>query len=35
MAASKEAMDGRVEVLSAPSHDGEHRSAKREQGAIV
>jgi len=28
-------MDGRVEVSSAPSHDGEHRSAKREQGATV
>src|SRR5579885_3390145 len=26
-------MDGRVERASAPSHDGEHRSAKREQGA--
>jgi len=30
-----QARDGRVEVsFPAPSHDGEHRSAKREQGAM-
>ena len=29
-------MDGRVEVsFPAPSHGGEHHSAKREQGATV
>jgi hypothetical protein len=30
-----QAMDGRVEVSTAPSHDAEHRSAKREQGSTV
>jgi len=29
-----QAMDGRVEVSSAPSRDAEHRSAKRGKGAM-
>jgi hypothetical protein len=29
-----QAMDGRVEVSSAPSHDAEHRSRTRGKGAM-